>query len=409
MLGGALAERKAMDWFTALIRPVGEGGLLPHALCLSADPVLMWLHLLSDSTIALAYFSIPLALLYFAWRRRDLTHRWVLLLFGAFITACGSTHLMHIWTLFEPNYWLEGAVKAATAAVSLATAVLLWPLIPRLLALPSPRQLEAEVIERRAAEAQVRAINGSLEQRVRERTAELEGAKRQAERANAAKSQFLAAASHDLRQPVQALVYFAAALTSRIRDEGAQRLLADLHRSVAAIGMLLDALLDISKLDAGIVKPQPEDVPVNELLSRMGAEFAPRAAANGVRLRVVPCGARVRTDPLLLARIVQNLVANAVRYTPNGRILVGCRRQGDSLRICVIDTGIGIPFDRLDDIFEEFTQLGNEERDREKGLGLGLAIVNRLALLLGHRVAVHSQPGHGSTFSVQLPLAAALP
>jgi signal transduction histidine kinase len=397
-----------------------SAGFLPHALCLSVDANLLWLHILSDAVIALSYYSIPLALAWFAWRRRDLTHRWLFLLFGAFILACGTTHLFHIWVLFEPDYWLEGYVKVATATVSLVTAVLLWPIVPKLLALPSPQQLSTEVAERRAAEAEVRALNLTLEDRVRCRTAELEEAnralvtarddaeraKQQAERANLAKSKFLAAASHDLRQPVQALMYFSSVLGMKTKDTAVGDLAAEMDRSVGAIAMLLEALLDVSKLDAGVVRPEIGDVCVGDLLKRMNSEFAPLAAEKGVRLSAVGSSATVRSDPVLLGRIVQNLVANALRYTESGRILIGCRRHGGELRIDVHDTGLGIPPDRLEDIFDEFTQLGNPERDRAKGLGLGLAIVRRLSRLLRHPVTVRSTPGKGSTFSISVPLAA---
>lgn len=393
------------DFLASLMQPVSEGGFLPHALCLSLDATLLWLHVASDTLIALSYYSIPVALIYFAYRRRDFSHRWLLPLFGAFITACGSVHLMHVWTLFQPDYWLEGWIKAVTAMVSVATAVVLWPMIPKLLALPSPAMLECEVIERRAAEAQVRSNNATLEHRVLERTAELEQARYSAERANVAKSKFLAAASHDLRQPVQALMNFMAALHILIKDEKARSALTDMDRSVAAIGMLLDSLLDISRLDAGIVQPQLQEFAIAPLIERMHKEFGPLATEKGVRLTAVPCAAIVRSDPALLSRIVQNLVANAVRYTDEGRILIGCRREGEALRICIHDTGLGIPDEKMADIFEEFTQLGNAERDRTKGLGLGLSIVDRLSRLLGHPLRLRSQLGSGSTFSLTVPLA----
>ncbi len=401
------------DLLASLVQPVGDGGFLPHALCLSLEPQLLWLHMLSDGLIAISYYSIPIALVVFALRRRDVRHRWVLWLFGAFIMACGTTHLMHIYTLFVPDYWLEGLVKAMTAAVSLFTAILLWPLLPRLIALPSPAQLEREIAERRSAEAEVRSVNATLEERVRGRTAELEAAnhaatvaRHEAERANAAKSKFLAAASHDLRQPVQALVYFSNVLALKVKDDSARAVLGDMQHSIDAIGGLLDSLLDVSKLDAGIVVPTVQEFSVAALLERMQVEFAPMAADRGLRLTVMPCEARIVSDPHLLGRIVQNLVANAVRYTASGRILIGCRRAGAALRICVLDTGSGIPQDRLDDIFEEFTQLENPERDRSKGLGLGLAIVDRLSRLLGHPVAVRSTVGRGSMFAVSVPIAA---
>ncbi|WP_142846872.1 PAS domain S-box protein [Telmatospirillum sp. J64-1] len=233
---------------------------------------------------------------------------------------------------------------------------------------------------------------------------DLRRAKEEAERANLAKSHFLAAASHDLRQPVQALVFFTSALSLKISDPQARSVLADLERSVEALNMLLDSLLDISRLDAGLVTPKYTDFSISTVIERMEADFRPAAQDRGLEFRVVPSSMIVRSDPALLSRIVQNLVANAVRYTQRGRILVGCRRRGKVLSIEVWDTGIGIENSRLDEIFEEFTQIGNPERDRSQGLGLGLAIVKRLANLMGHKIEVRSVPGRGSVFSIQVGL-----
>jgi CheY-like chemotaxis protein len=166
---------------------------------------------------------------------------------------------------------------------------------------------------------------------------------------------------------------------------------------------LLDALLDISKLDAGVLTPQVADFAINPLLARMETAFAAAAQAKGLRLRVLPTRLIVRSDPVLLERIVMNLVSNAVRYTERGGIVVGCRRRGGQARIEVWDSGVGIPADKRAEIFQEFYQLANPGRDRSKGLGLGLAIVERLARLLGHRIELASTPGQGSVFAIELP------
>jgi two-component system, sensor histidine kinase len=233
---------------------------------------------------------------------------------------------------------------------------------------------------------------------------ELKRAKEEAERANIAKSKFLAAASHDLRQPVQAMVFFTSALTSQIQDTAAQPLLHDLQASLDGVNILLDSLLDVSRLDAGIVQPRLTNFSLATLFDRVRTEFGPLAGDRRLTLRVRPTTAIIRSDPTLLERIVQNLVSNAIRYTDRGKILVGCRARGQTLRIEVWDTGIGIAADRLTDIFQEFYQVGNIERDRSQGLGLGLAIVQRLSSLLGHPIKVHSVPGRGSVFRVDVPL-----
>jgi PAS domain S-box-containing protein len=224
-----------------------------------------------------------------------------------------------------------------------------------------------------------------------------------AEKANRTKTKFLAAASHDLRQPVQAIIFFASVLAHKLRNHSARSLVEDLQRSLEGQNILLDSLLDVSKLDAGLVVPKVTDFAAAAVLDRIAADFAPTARDKGLKLSVVPSSATVRSDPTLLARIIQNLVANAIRYTRRGHVLVGCRHDGDNLRIEVWDTGIGIPPERIREIFEEFTQIGNPERDRNQGLGLGLAIVDRLSRLLDHRVQVRSVPDRGSVFSVTVP------
>jgi PAS domain S-box-containing protein len=233
---------------------------------------------------------------------------------------------------------------------------------------------------------------------------ELRTAKDQAERASLSQSRFLAAASHDLRQPVQALTLFASALEAKISGAPAAALLGDMRGSLEALTMLLDALLDVSRLDAGIVAPHETAFSLATVIDRLAAEFTPQAGDKELRLRVVPSSAVVRTDPTLLYRILQNFLSNALRYTSQGGIVLGCRRRGRKLRIEVADTGIGIPAHLHQEIFKEFFQAGNIERDRTKGLGLGLAIVQRLSRLLHCPVSLRSVPGRGSVFAVEVTL-----
>lgn len=231
-------------------------------------------------------------------------------------------------------------------------------------------------------------------------------AKDEAVRANLAKTKFLAAGSHDLRQPLQALLLLHARARRAAADGPLAADLETMGAPLAALRTLLDSLLDMSKLDAGIIVPTRQDVPINGLLATLSAEFAPVAEAKGLRFRTLCGHALVRTDPVLLERILRNLIENAINHTRRGGVVVGCRRRGKVLRVQVVDTGIGIPAESHDEIFEEFLQLHNPERDRSKGLGLGLAIVRRLAAMLGHPVTVRSRPGRGSVFSVDLPLVA---
>jgi signal transduction histidine kinase len=244
--------------------------------------------------------------------------------------------------------------------------------------------------------ARLRESYSGLEQKVNDRTEALVAA-------NRAKSRFLAAASHDLRQPMHALGLFVAQLKDRVRDLEAAPLILRVEAAVTALQGLLDALLDVSRLDAGVVTPNVTDFSANTILVRMESGFAADATNRGLRFRIVRSTLALRSDPTLLERILINLVANALRYTESGGILIGCRRRGDRVRIEVWDTGIGIAPEHQQSIFQEFYQIGNPERDRQKGLGLGLSIAARLARLLGGRIQVRSQSGHGSVFAVEIP------
>src|SRR5882672_6706047 len=229
----------------------------------------------------------------------------------------------------------------------------------------------------------------------------------QLEAANLAKSRFLAAASHDLRQPLHALNLFVAQLRTETDPAERSRVTAQIDAAVTAMNDLFNALLDISKLDAGVLAPEPAAFPVARILQRIERTFAPAAQEKGLRLRMVPSGAWVSSDPILLERILLNLVSNAIRYTDRGGVIVGCRRRGGELRIEVSDSGIGIPEDQRENIFGEFYQVAGSERDSRGGLGLGLAIVDRLCRLLDHRLELTSTFGRGSRFAVSLPRVAA--
>lgn len=276
-----------------------------------------------------------------------------------------------------------------------------------------------DVTERRRAAEALREANEGLERRVAERTvalkqeiaerqqieAKLREAKTAAEQANLSKTKFLAAASHDLLQPLNAARLFVSALTEGEHEAGTRVLVEKTDAALLSVEDLLEALLDISKLDAGVVQPQLDDFPLAMLLSSMQAEYAPVAKERGLDLRVLPCRAIVHTDMRLLRRILQNFVSNALRYTRHGRVLVGCRRMADAVRIEVLDTGPGIPADKLDAVFEEFRRLeGDRPAGRDRGMGLGLAIVQRAGRMLNTPVGLRSVVGKGSAFTVTVPL-----
>jgi PAS domain S-box-containing protein len=285
-----------------------------------------------------------------------------------------------------------------------------------------------DVTERRLAELALKESYDTLERRVEERThelselnrrlvaenelrraveVELREAKAVADRANQGKTRFLAAASHDLMQPLNAARLFISALMQQGPDDRTATSIQRIDASLRSAEEVLMTLLDISKLDAGALPPKLTTFPVDEVLQELAEEFTALAREGGIALRHVPCRMAVRSDRRFLRRIIQNFLSNAMRYTGQGKILLGCRRRDGHVRIEVWDTGPGIPEDRLEEIFEEFRRLQRKDRLGEKGLGLGLAIAQRMANALGHRLEVRSWPGRGSVFSIEVPVRSA--
>ena len=228
----------------------------------------------------------------------------------------------------------------------------------------------------------------------------LQNAKIDAERANKAKSLFLASASHDLRQPLNAMQMYIAALQSKVKDKEILRIIEDINSVSMSTARLLNALLDVSELEVGAIKPRFESFSVNNMLISIFQSFLPLAKDKGLNFRVVPSSLYVRSDPALLERILGNFMSNAIRYTNKGSVLIGCRKRGDKVVIEVWDTGCGISDDQMSLIYEDFYQIENKERDRGKGLGLGLALAKRLSESLEHKIVSKSTFGSGSCFSV---------
>ncbi len=261
-----------------------------------------------------------------------------------------------------------------------------------------------DITERMRAQQQLTRLNTELEQRVLDRTRELRAAKQEAEEANASKDKYLAAASHDLLQPMNAARLLVSTLQERALASSDQQLVERIHIALLGAEELLSDLLDIARLDANAVTADPDDFSIGNLISDLSTEFQPVAAEADLEFRSIACRQTVHSDSRLLMRILRNFISNAIRYTPTGRILLGCRRRSQELEIQVWDTGPGIAEAQRQAIFQEFRQLDNAQPGRRKGVGLGLAIVERIATMLNHDIEVHSRPGRGSCFSVRVPL-----
>jgi len=287
-----------------------------------------------------------------------------------------------------------------------------------------------DITERRKVALELEAAYQNLEHRVRERTAELtevnqhlrseitertqaearlREAKKDAEQANLSKTKFLAAVSHDLLQPLNAARLFTGALAEKPLGDETRPLVSAVSNALEDVESLLGTLVDISKLDAGVVTPDLTTFRVDELIANIAHEFSQFAVHEGLRLSYVPSTAVVTTDSQLLARILRNFLSNAIRYTRKGQILLGCRRKATALSIEVWDTGVGIPAAQLEEIFQEFRRLQPQESGQDKGLGLGLAIVDKISGVLGHPINVRSIEGKGSVFSVEVPYGELLP
>jgi Na+/proline symporter/signal transduction histidine kinase len=268
----------------------------------------------------------------------------------------------------------------------------------------------ADITERVAADIALKQANETLEQRVAERTGELtrvnkelEKAQQAAEDANIGKTRFLAAAGHDILQPLNAARLYSSTLVERLGESENQDLVHNIDSSLESVETILGAVLDISRLDTGAMKPRITSFPLQDVLNRVLTDFSPVAREKNLRFTVIPTGAFIRTDPNLLRRLIQNLVSNAIKYTREGRVLIGVRRRGDTAVLQVFDTGIGIPSTKFRTVFKEFARLDEGARTAS-GLGLGLSIVDRIARVLGLEVGISSSPGKGTQFQVALPL-----
>jgi Na+/proline symporter/signal transduction histidine kinase len=268
----------------------------------------------------------------------------------------------------------------------------------------------ADITERVAADMALKQANETLEQRVTKRTAELtrvnrelEKAQMTAEEANIGKTRFLAAAGHDILQPLNAARLYSSTLVERLGNSPDQKLVQNIDSSLESVEAILGAVLDISRLDTGAMKPQLASFPLNDLLQRVVTDFVPVAREKNLKFTVMPTSVHVRSDPNLLRRLIQNLISNAIKYTREGRVLVGVRRRGDKVLIQVIDTGIGIPSTKFRTVFREFARLEEGARTAS-GLGLGLSIVDRIARVLKHSVDIASVSGKGTEFRVELPI-----
>ena len=394
MVLGGLAMLGAAAW----AQSSAAARLLPHGYCISGSPTLLWLHVISDSLIALAYFAIPMSLVSLVRRRRDIPFGWMGLLFGLFIVACGLTHVMGVWTIWDPVYWYSGTVKAVTAVASLGTAWALVRLMPLALAMPSAaglralnEALEREVAQRRQVEIELEAAKQQLTLRLRDTQA-----------SNVDLQQFASVASHDLRAPIRSVTGLLGMLQARygqVLDADGLDLVRRAKRAVMQMDKLTDGLLSYARLDGEHQPKVPVDcnavledalmmleAPVRESAAQVDVQPLPTVVANGQQL----------------TRLFQNLISNAIKYcevTP--QLHISAERSDGGWTFSIQDNGIGIAPEHRERIFKMFERLN--AADSHEGTGIGLSICQRIVDGHGGHIWAEGAPGCGSIFRFTIP------
>ncbi|HEX7988037.1 MAG TPA: ATP-binding protein [Duganella sp.] len=373
-------------------------GFMPHGHCFLWIPSILWTSVVSDALIALAYLTIPVTLIYFIRRRRDMPFNWMFIAFGVFILACGSTHMAEIWVVWRPDYVPLVILKAITAVASVVTAIALVRLVPVALRIPSPAQLAA--------------VNAEL----RQANSDLRLAMERAEVANRAKSAFLAAMSHELRTPLNAILGYAQILKRDKQLSPSQQVgVGTIHLGGQHLLALINDVLDLSRVEAGKMEFNVKPVRLGELLTVVADIMRVRAEQKHLHFELELVGGlplAIGADETRLRQVLLNLLGNAIKFTDRGAVRLRVSplpaAAGDApdlarLRFEVLDEGVGIDPVHLDTIFEPFEQVGEAAR-RAGGTGLGLAISRQLVRQMGGDVKVDSAPGRGSRFWFDVPV-----
>lgn len=378
-------------------------GLLPHGICFAGRPDLVWLHVASDALIAIAYFVIPLTLVVFLRRHRTvLSFNWAIALFAAFIVLCGTGHVLALITVWQPIYYLQGWVKALTAVVSVATAVAIMPLVPKLLAMRSPEELEAANAKLAEANAQLKIEAEARRQAEAEVRVSLDEARRSA----AELEQFAYIASHDLQAPLRNISGFAQLLEKRYGgqlDGDGREFLDFIHKGTQQMQALIADLLQLSRVGRS-KDSSVETLPLSTTLERAVAIHAAEIKSRQAEVVIGPMPT-LATEHRLLGQLLQNLIGNSLKFQPadrTPRIEISMEEQGQHWYLRLKDNGIGIPPAQLEHIFEIFRRLHSQ--DEYEGSGIGLAICRKIAAHLGGTLTAESEgEGQGTTFVLTLP------
>lgn len=374
-------------------------GFMPHGMCYMWDPVVIWLHVLSDGFIALAYYSIPLTLIYFVRKRKDLVFNWIFVCFAVFIVACGTTHVMEIFNIWHPTYWLSGLIKAITALTSIVTAILLVQLVPKALALPSPEQLrksnealQREISERRQAAVKIQALNDELVAQ----TVKIEASNKELEA-------FGYSVSHDLRAPLRHIDGYVDLLRekSSVMGEDGERYMNVISDSARQMGVLIDNLLAFSRMGRSAL--QPVWVDTAALVDQVRDELSPDMQGRAIEWKIEALP-KVYADKTLFKQVWMNLLGNAIKYTRNRdktKISISCKETATGFEFSVEDNGAGFDMAFSDKLFGIFQRLHLKEEF--EGTGIGLANVQRIISRHGGRAWAEGKVDKGATFYFSLP------
>jgi len=383
-------------------------GFMPHGHCYLWQPATLWLNVGADGLIASAYFAIPFALYYLVRERRaEIPYPGILLMFAAFILLCGSTHLMEIWTVWQPAYRLAGLLKALTGMVSVATMIALFHVIPKAMLLRGPEQLRLEVESRTAELARVN-------DKLREEIAARDLAENQLREHDRRKDEFLATLAHELRNPLAPIRHAVKLLGTDAADAGRQQWGREvIARQAHRMALLLDDLLDVSRITRGRIELKKERVRLRTLIDSAVETVRPAIEAKRHELTIdLPDEeVEIEADPLRLSQSISNLLTNAAKYTPyGGRLGLSVSLSRENLAFAVSDSGVGFDRAHVPLLFEMFSQAGAGAVDGEGGLGIGLALVKGLVELHGGEVRAESPgKGLGSTFTILLPASVVIP
>lgn len=389
------------------------GDFEPHRLHFTEQPELLWFIVAGNALVALAYFLIPVALVYFIRKRTDIAFHWVFIFFAAFIFFCALTHIMHIVTFWYPVYWLQGVIDGATGIVSIGTALALITVIPQALKLPSPEQmrkininLKDEITKKEKAEREIKKLNSYLERRVKERTKELENALQQLQELEKRKDDFISMASHELKTPITSMNGYVYALEKNLNENNfdtSKKIINKVQMQINKQSKLVADLLDTTRLQVQQLQLVEDYFDINTLVTDTIADLQATTSTHTITVNG-SCSQKIFGDKERISQVVNNFVTNALKFSPREKIVeVSITENKNDVVISVTDKGLGMDNKHLKKIFERFYRVYDEKEKTYPGMGVGLYIAKEIIDRHNGKIWTKSKKGQGSTFYFSLP------